>query len=59
MNSVLFNGSNKSYDELSLAVEVGVGRVSVDNFFELALLNEIAQSKNKVVDVLFAYHTRD
>ena len=52
MNSVLFNGSNKSYDELSLAVEVGVGRVSVDNFFELALLNEIAQSKNKVVDVL-------
>lgn len=49
---VLFNGNNKSYDELSLAVDVGVGRVSADNFFELALLNEIAQSKGKVVDIL-------
>lgn len=52
MGKVLFNGNNKSYDELSLAVDVGVGRVSADNFFELALLNEIAQSKGKVVDIL-------
>ncbi len=52
MSKVLFNGNNKSYDELSLAVDVGVGRVSADNFFELALLNEIAQSKGKVVDIL-------
>lgn len=52
MGKVLFNGNNKSYDELSLAVYVGVGRVSADNFFELALLNEIAQSKGKVVDIL-------
>lgn len=52
MNNVLFNGNNKSFDELTLAVELGVGRISVDNFFELALLNEIAYSKNKTVDVL-------
>ncbi len=52
MKKVLFNGNNKSYDELSLALEVGVGRISVDNFFELALLNEIAQSKDKTVDAL-------
>ena len=32
MSHVLFNGSNKSYDELALAVELGVGRFSVDNF---------------------------
>lgn len=52
MSKVLFNGNNKSYDELSLAIELGVGRISVDNFFELALLNEIAKSQNKVADIL-------
>ena len=52
MTKVLFNGNNKSYDELTLALEVGVGRISVDNFFELALLNEIAQSKDIVADAL-------
>lgn len=52
MSHVLFNGNNKSYDELELALNVGVGRVSVDNFFELSLLNEIAKSHNKKVDIL-------
>ncbi len=52
MSNVLFNGNNKSYDELSLALDLGVGRISVDNFLELALLNEIAHSKNKTVDIL-------
>ena len=52
MSKVLFNGNNKSYDELTLALEVGVGRISVDNLFELALLNEIAQSKDIVADAL-------
>lgn len=52
MSKVLFNGNNKSYDELSLALEVGVGRISVDNFFELSLLSEIAKTQNKKVDIL-------
>ena len=52
MSSVLFNGNNKSFDELTLAVEFGVGRISVDNFFELSLLNEIASSRHKIVDIL-------
>lgn len=52
MRHVLFNGNNKSYDELALAVDLGVGRISADNFFELALLDEIAKSKNKTVDIL-------
>ena len=52
MSKVLFNGNNKSFDELTLAIELGVGRISVDNFFELSLLNEIAKSNNKVVDIL-------
>ena len=52
MKKCLFNGNNKSYDELQMAVELGVGLVSADNFLELALLNEVAKSNNKTVDIL-------
>ena len=52
MRKVLFNGNNKSFDELNLALDFGVGRISTDNFYELALLNTIAQSKNKMADIL-------
>jgi diaminopimelate decarboxylase len=52
MSKVLFNGNNKSYDEINLALKLGVGRFSVDNFFELSLLSEIAKSFNKKVDIL-------
>ena len=52
MSKVVFNGNNKSFDELTLAIELGVGRISVDNFFELELLNEIAKAHNKIVDIL-------
>ena len=52
MKKVLFNGNNKSYDELELAIKLGVGRISVDNFFELSLLDEIAKSHKKVIDIL-------
>ena len=52
MSNVLFNGNNKSYDEIELAINTGVGRFSADNFFELTLLNEIAKSHDKKVDIL-------
>lgn len=52
MKKVLLNGNNKSFDELNLALELGVGRISVDNFNELALLNTIALNNNKEVDIL-------
>ena len=52
MKKVLLNGNNKSVDELNLALNLNVGRISVDNFFELSLLNEIACSQNRVADIL-------
>jgi diaminopimelate decarboxylase len=52
MSHVLFNGNNKSCVELDLAMQLGVGRFSVDNFLEIRMLNEIAQEQNKVADVL-------
>lgn len=52
MSKCLFNGNNKSYDELEMAVNLGVGLISTDNFLELALLNNVAKSNNKTVDIL-------
>ncbi len=52
MKKCLFNGNNKSYDELEMALNLGVGLVSVDNFLELALLNNVAKTAEKTVDIL-------
>lgn len=52
MSKVLFNGNNKSAREIELALDCGVGRFSVDNFYEAELLNAIAQKKNKIIDIL-------
>jgi len=50
--NILFNGSNKSIDELEMAVDNNIGHISVDNFLELALLDNILKSKNKTQDIL-------
>ncbi len=52
MSKVLFNGNNKSRRELELAIDLKVGRFSVDNFYEAELLNTIAQEKGISVDIL-------
>ncbi|MCD7878618.1 MAG: diaminopimelate decarboxylase [Candidatus Gastranaerophilales bacterium] len=52
MSKTLFNGNNKSYDELVMAINCGIGTISVDNFFELELLNNVAVSSNKKVRIL-------
>jgi diaminopimelate decarboxylase len=40
---ISFHGNNKSEDELREALGCGIGRVAVDNFHELALLERLAQ----------------
>ena len=52
MEKVLFNGNNKTQREIELALDLKVGRFSVDNFHEAELLNTIAENKNQTVDVL-------
>ena len=52
MERVLFHGSNKSAGELREAVEANVGRVVIDNFHELALLDDIAGALGKRQPVL-------
>jgi diaminopimelate decarboxylase len=46
-----FHGNNKSADELREALAAGVGRVVVDNFRELALLDELAQALGRRADI--------
>lgn len=52
MNYATFNGNNKTYDEIELALDHNVGRVSVDNFYEIKLLDEVAKKKNKIQKIL-------
>ena len=52
LDRVAFHGNSKAPDELARAVEQGIGRVVVDNFHELDLLNQIAATAGKVQDIL-------
>ena len=52
MSKVLFNGNNKTKKEIELALDLKVGRFSVDNFYEAKLLNTIAKEKGVNVDIL-------
>lgn len=52
LSKVLFNGNNKTEEELDFAIKNGIGRISVDNFLEVKLISKIAGKYNKHVDVL-------
>ena len=52
MDRVCFPGNNKSAEELILALELGVGRIVVDNFHELKMLGEIARERGNKPDIL-------
>ncbi len=47
-----FHGNNKSEQELSEAVQAGIGHVVVDNFHELALLDRVAEAAGRRQAVL-------
>ncbi len=52
MDMVYFHGNNKSEEELKLALECQMGRVVVDNFQELKLLNGLALGLGERQDIL-------
>ena len=49
---IYFHGNNKGPEELEMALDYGVGRIVVDNFGELELLDGIARSRGVVQDVM-------
>lgn len=50
---IYFHGNNKTADELTMALESGVGRIVVDNIAELELLGALAKAAGKTASVLF------
>ncbi len=51
-DALMLHGSNKTQEELALAIETGVGRIVADNFSDLEILNDLARTSSRSVDVL-------
>jgi diaminopimelate decarboxylase len=51
-STISFHGNNKSLNEIKEAVKCGVGRIVVDNFHELELLNHVTQETGHTQDVM-------
>jgi len=49
---IYFHGNNKTPDELRLAVESRVGRIVVDNFHEMELLDRLCDRLGRTQDIL-------
>ena len=52
LGKVYFNGNNKSAEELKMALEWGIGRIVVDNFYELNMLSKMAKEKGCKPNIL-------
>lgn len=53
LKNAFFHGNNKTSDELSMALELGVGCIVVDNAVELETLAALARGMGRAVDVMF------
>lgn len=53
MERVCFHGNNKTDSELKYAVEKKVGRIIVDNIYELERLNKIASEAGTKANIMF------
>jgi diaminopimelate decarboxylase len=51
-SALMLHGSNKTEDELALALEVGVGRIVADNFLDLEILDTLTRETRRTGDVL-------
>lgn len=47
-----FHGNNKSEEELMMGLDAQIGCFVVDNFFELEMLDKLAQARNQQVNIL-------
>src|SRR4030042_4865297 len=52
MEKVYFTGNNKSAEELKLALDWFVGRIVVDNYYELDMLDGLAKEQGYIPDIL-------
>jgi len=52
VEKIYFHGNNKTPDELKMALKNKVGRIVVDNFYELDLLNQLAKDHGVCAQIL-------
>lgn len=52
MERINFHGNNKVREELQEALAHGIGRITIDSFHEISLLNEVAGNAEKIQTVL-------
>jgi len=52
LDKVYFHGNNKMPEELNMALDLGVGRIVVDNFYELEMLNKLAKKRGISQNIL-------
>lgn len=53
VEKIYFHGNNKTADELCMALENDIGRIVVDNIYELELLDRLAREYGKRPKILF------
>jgi diaminopimelate decarboxylase len=49
---IVFHGNNKSYDEIKMAIEEGVGRIIIDSHIELDMIDSISKELGKITNVM-------
>jgi diaminopimelate decarboxylase len=52
MGSVRLHGSNKQASDVELALELGVGRIVIDNFADIELIDSLARARRMLAAVL-------
>ncbi len=52
MEKVYFHGNNKTFEEIKMGINFGVGKFVVDNFNELEIINSLALNMKKTQDIL-------
>jgi len=52
LDRAYFHGNNKTPEELNMALDWGVGRIVVDNFYELEMLNGLVAERGMKQDIL-------
>lgn len=52
-DKVCFHGNNKTDEELEYAVKLNVGRIIVDNIYELKRLDKIAEKQGVTANIMF------
>ena len=53
MDKVYFHGNNKTNEELELAIKNNVGRIVVDNVYELGRVDALSSKYNKITKIMF------